>query len=204
MLMRQPTIPPTTIPLDAATVMVVAGEPERGRALTRRIAAAGPHALGPWPDAETALTLEQELCPDVVALVLPPLGGRALVQLVPRLLDRREPRSLVVRLAEPFGERELRDALELALARAAELEQVEREARSPLHVMRDLDALMRAKSVLTHELPMTERHASERLRAGAAHRGERLADVAARVWARRGSLAGDSDLMVVPPAALAA
>lgn len=190
--------------LDAATVMVVASEPERGRALTRRIAAAGPRSLGPWPDQEAALTLEQELLPDLCALALPAIGERRLVQLVPRLLDRREPRALVVRLAEPFSDGELTAALELALARAAELEQVEREARSPLHVMRDLDALMRAKSVLTHELPMTERHASERLRAGAAHRGERLADVAARVWARRGSLAGDSDLMVVPPAALAA
>lgn len=202
MPMRQPTTSETT--LDAATVMVVASEPERGRALTRRIAAAGPRSLGPWPDQEAALTLEQELLPDLCALALPAIGERRLVQLVPRLLDRREPRALVVRLAEPFSDGELTAALELALARAAELEQVEREARSPLHVMRDLDALMRAKSVLTHELPMTERHASERLRAGAAHRGERLADVAARVWARRGSLAGDSDLMVVPPAALAA
>ncbi len=202
MPMRQPTITETT--LDDATVMVVAAEPERGRALTRRIAAAGARALGPWPDQETALTLEQELCPDLCALVLPQIGSRRLVQLVPRLLDRREPRALVVRLAEPFGERELTAALELALTRAAELRQVEREARDPLKVMRDLDALMRAKSVLTHELPMTERHASERLRTVAAHRGERLADVAAGVWARRGSLAGDSDLMVVPPAAIAA
>ncbi|MDO8187385.1 hypothetical protein Q5424_20025 [Conexibacter sp. JD483] len=200
--MRHTTLSETT--LETATVMVVAREPEHGRALTRRIAASGARALGPWPDTVMALTLEQELCPDLCALVLPPLGGRRVVQLVPRLLDRREPRALVVRLAEPFGDRELTAALELALARGAELAQVEREALDPLKVMRDLDALMRAKSVLTHELPMTERHASERLRHVAADHGERLADVARRVWARRGSLAGDSDLMVVPPAALAA
>src|SRR5689334_7853393 len=131
--MRQST--PTETTLEAATVMVVAREPEHGRALTRRIAAAGAHALGPWPDADTALTLEQELCPDLCALALPPVGGRRVVQLVPRLIDRREPRALVVRLAEPFGDRELSGALELALARAAELATVEREALDPLKVM---------------------------------------------------------------------
>ncbi|ADB53549.1 ANTAR domain-containing response regulator [Conexibacter woesei] len=168
-------------------VVVLAHAPERGAGLARRVAGLGHAPLGPLRDDEPGREAAAGLGADLCLIELPPVAGGALL-VATEVGDRRESRGLAVRLVEPATDAELQAAIGLALDRACELRLLERQADAPSRVMRDVDAVVRAKAVLRSRFGMSERHASRRLRAAAQNRSERLADTARRVWDRRGSI----------------
>lgn len=170
----------------ALRVMVLGQTPEHGAALARRVAVLGHTPLGPLPDDDPGRAAAAALGADLCLIELPPAAGGALL-VAAEAADRRESRGLTVRLLEPATDAALQAAIALGHDRACELRLVERQADEPRAVMRDVDAVVRAKAVLRARFAMSERHASRRLRAAAQRRSERLADTARRVWDLRGA-----------------
>jgi two-component system, response regulator PdtaR len=181
-------------------VLIAEDDPLIALGLAERLRSLGHEPIGPAADGEQAIELARTSAPDLYLfdIEMPKLDGlQAAVQLArdglrrpvvvvtgvddPSLIERSIASGVSAYLTKPIDARELQAALELAAARHAEFQALEREVDRAQQALEDRKLVERAKGLLMSALELSERDAFRRLQLTARERNLRLADVAARI-----------------------
>ncbi|MDP3969728.1 MAG: response regulator [Nocardioides sp.] len=134
----------------------------------------GYDVVGQAADGEHALALVEELRPDLVLMdvKMPRLDGIAAAEQIARdrvapvvmltafsqreLVERARDAGAMAYLVKPFSESDLTPAIEMAVSRFAELQQLEAEVADLTDRLETRKALDRAKGVLQQQLSLSE------------------------------------------------
>lgn len=134
----------------------------------------GYDVVGQAADGEHALALVEELRPDLVLMdvKMPRLDGIAAAERIARdrvapvvmltafsqreLVERARDAGAMAYLVKPFSESDLTPAIEMAVSRFAELQQLEAEVADLTDRLETRKALDRAKGVLQQQLSISE------------------------------------------------
>jgi response regulator NasT len=177
--------------------------------LAEMLAEEGYDVVGQAADGVKAIELAQQLRPDLVVLdvKMPKLDGLSAAQRIAEqriapvviltafsqrdLVERARDAGAMAYLVKPFGKADLVPAVEMALARFAELQQLEAEVEDLAEALESRKQVDRAKAVLQRELGLSEPQAFRWIQKTAMDLRTSMRAVADGVIAHGPGMAGD-------------
>ena len=178
--------------------------------LAEMLAEEGYDVVGQAGDGETAVELAEEHRPDLVVLdvKMPRLDGITAAQRIASkriapvviltafsqrdLVERARDAGAMAYLVKPFSKADLMPAVEMAVSRFAEVQQLEAEVADLTERLETRKAVDRAKSVLQRQLELSEPDAFRWIQKTAMDLRLSMREVAEGVLTHGPSLAGDS------------
>jgi two-component system, response regulator PdtaR len=178
--------------------------------LAEMLAEEGYDVVGQAGDGETAVELAEEHRPDLVVLdvKMPRLDGITAAQRIASqriapvviltafsqrdLVERARDAGAMAYLVKPFTKADLMPAVEMAVSRFAEVQQLEAEVADLTERLETRKAVDRAKSVLQRQLDLSEPDAFRWIQKTAMDLRLSMREVAEGVLTHGPSLAGDS------------
>ncbi|MGH2704338.1 MAG: ANTAR domain-containing response regulator [Actinomycetota bacterium] len=193
--------------MPAATRIVIAEDEAIIRLdLREMLEEEGYEVVGEAGDGETAMSLTEELRPDLVILdiFMPGVDGLTVAQRIAErglsavliltafsqreLVDRASRGGAMAYVVKPFEKQDLIPAIELAVARWVETRALGRETKDLAERLETRRLVERAKGILMDRLGMTEHEAFKMIQRAAMRRRVNMREVADRII--RGSLDG--------------